>query len=135
MDSLFTPASGLALLGLTLIILYVRSISNWNARTRGRSLPPGPPPLPLIGNILDVPTYKPWRGYRALCAQYGMYRETLSLRLIYADLDSSVAGEMVYMHVLGSPILVVDSAELANELLNKRSANTPDRSPNPVIEL
>ncbi|EIW59173.1 cytochrome P450 [Trametes versicolor FP-101664 SS1] len=64
--------------------------------------------------MLDIPKNKPWRGYRALCAQY---------------------GEMVYMHVLGTPMLVVGSAQLANELLNRRSKNTPDRPPNPVIEL
>ncbi|KAL1950633.1 hypothetical protein VTO73DRAFT_5757 [Trametes versicolor] len=99
---------------LALAVLYARSILLWRARTRGLPLPPGPRPLPVIGNMLDVPKYKPWRGYRALCAEY---------------------GEMVYMHVLGSPMLVVGSPQLANELLNKRSGNTPDRPPNPVVEL
>ena len=34
-------------------------------------LPPGPPALPLIGNVLDVPTDGPM-GFRDLCTKYGV---------------------------------------------------------------
>lgn len=139
MFELYMPASlpGLAPLGfafVTFAVLYVRSILTWKARTRGLPLPPGPRPLPVLGNMLDIPKYKPWRGYRTLCAKYGKHPWASSLSRFQA-ITTSTTGEMVYMRVLGTPMLVVGSAQLANELLNKRSGNTPDRPPNPVVEL
>ena len=32
--------------------------------------PPGPPPKPLIGNALDIPSKKPWIVYREMCKEY-----------------------------------------------------------------
>lgn len=57
----------------TITLLYVRSMIKWRARTRGLPLPPGPTPLPVIGNMLGIPKFKPWRAYRELCAKYGEY--------------------------------------------------------------
>ena len=41
------------------------------ARKRLR-MPPGPFPLPIVGNIFDLPRIKPWEAYRKLSAKYGM---------------------------------------------------------------
>ena len=39
---------------------------------RSKHLPPGPKPLPVIGNIFDVPKgHAPWRGFRDWSAEYG----------------------------------------------------------------
>ena len=38
-----------------------------------KHLPPGPKPLPVIGNILDVPKSFPWLGFHDMCKQYGEY--------------------------------------------------------------
>lgn len=34
-------------------------------------LPAGPRPLPLIGNLLDMPTSKEWEKYAELAQKYG----------------------------------------------------------------
>ncbi|CDO71706.1 hypothetical protein BN946_scf184915.g50 [Trametes cinnabarina] len=103
--------------GLTvfaLLLLYLRSIVLWKARTKGLPRPPGPRGLPLVGNLFDLPTHKPWLGYIDLRRKY---------------------GDIVYLEFLGSPMMVVGSARVAIELLDKRSANTSDRTPSIVADL
>ena len=59
-------------LGLILLcVLYVRSIVRWRARSRGRPLPPGPPSLPVVGNLFNIPGERAWFAFRDLTTQYG----------------------------------------------------------------
>lgn len=37
--------------------------------------PPGPKPLPIIGNLYDIPTDPLWVGYSHLAQKYGMYQD------------------------------------------------------------
>ncbi|KAL1950428.1 hypothetical protein VTO73DRAFT_5552 [Trametes versicolor] len=97
-----------------LVLLYLRSVISWRARARGRPLPPGPKRLPLVGNLLSIPRFKPWLGFRDLTAQY---------------------GEITYLEVLGQSILVLGSPSVIFELLEKRSANSSDRTVSPLIQL
>ncbi len=62
-----------ALLVTYFVLLQIRDRMIWNHRTRGRPLPPGPRPLPVIGNLLDVPSLKQWVGFRDLCSKHGEY--------------------------------------------------------------
>ncbi|KAG6329312.1 hypothetical protein ID866_9778 [Astraeus odoratus] len=34
--------------------------------------PPGPKPLPLLGNLFDIPSMKPWLTYAEWGAKFGM---------------------------------------------------------------
>ena len=52
---------GLALVGMILYSSYVQN----------KGLPPGPPRLPLIGNIHQLPQENPWRTYQKWSKQYG----------------------------------------------------------------
>ncbi|KAH9851704.1 cytochrome P450 [Lenzites betulinus] len=94
------------------IMLYVRSAINWRSRTRGRPLPPGPRGLPLVGNVFSIPRYKPWRGFRDLSSKY---------------------GDMTYLEVCGQSVLVLSSSSAILELMEKRAANTSDRTQTPLI--
>ena len=53
------------------VLTHIRSLVGWRARLRGRRLPPGPTPLPIVGNLFQVSKYKPWICYRDLCTKYG----------------------------------------------------------------
>ena len=55
-ESFTAPA--LAAVGVLLLTLYLRSFLSWRARTKGVPLPPGPKPLPFVGNMFNMPTFK-----------------------------------------------------------------------------
>jgi hypothetical protein len=84
-------------------------IFRWLSRkklSKGLSLPPGPKPLPFIGNLLDMPKEKDWETYRSWNERY---------------------GDIVYVEVFGSKIVVLGSATVVTKLLERRSAIYSDR--------
>ncbi|KAJ8463003.1 hypothetical protein ONZ51_g10545 [Trametes cubensis] len=107
-SQVFVP---LALAIFTLILIRVRSYLDCKARSKGRPLPPGPRPWPVIANMLHFPRLKPWRGFLELTERY---------------------GSIMHLQGLRDRVVFIGNAEVADELLNKRSANTSDR-PRPVV--
>ncbi|EEB92377.1 hypothetical protein MPER_09122, partial [Moniliophthora perniciosa FA553] len=74
-------------------------------------LPPGPKRQPLIGNLLDMPSEKEWLTF----AKWGE---------LYGDISS--------VTVFGQNIVVLNSAKLAVDMLDKQGAIYSDR---PVIPM
>ncbi|KAI0777944.1 cytochrome P450 [Irpex lacteus] len=70
------------------------------SRPKGK-LPPGPKPLPVLGNILDVPADAAWKVFQQWGKKY---------------------GDVIYLETLGKKMVVLNSAAAAFELLDKRSA-------------
>ncbi|KAG9019037.1 hypothetical protein FRB90_006993 [Tulasnella sp. 427] len=79
-----------------------RYCSSWNRPP----LPPGPRPLPLIGNVLDVPKSQAALGFSALAEKY---------------------GSVTFLQVPGTNILLINSYDVACELLDKRGTLYADR--------
>ncbi|KIJ32959.1 hypothetical protein M422DRAFT_183844, partial [Sphaerobolus stellatus SS14] len=69
-------------------------------------LPPGPPGKPIIGNALDMPRIREWETYARWAKEY---------------------GEIVYVNVLGTPMVFINSRRLAYEVFEKRSSLYSDR--------
>ncbi|KAI0046723.1 cytochrome P450 [Auriscalpium vulgare] len=61
---------------------------------------PGPRGLPIIGNLLDVPTEDEYRVFSSWQKKY---------------------GDIVQMTVLGQPLIILNSPRLCVEMLNKKS--------------
>ncbi|KAI0642608.1 O-methylsterigmatocystin oxidoreductase [Trametes meyenii] len=89
----------------TLVLLLVARLRRSRVRSV-LSLPPGPKPLPIIGNLLDMPTKRQAPILREMGKKY---------------------GDITYLNVFGQPTLILNSHVAAVELLDHRSGNTSDR--------
>lgn len=56
----------LSLILVTAVIYQVRNVGR-----RPRDIPPGPPTLPLIGNLHQIPNKNPHHQYKKWAEQYG----------------------------------------------------------------
>ncbi|RPD77315.1 cytochrome P450 [Lentinus tigrinus ALCF2SS1-7] len=91
------------LLVVPLFVVYRRFVRRAHVR------PPGPPGLPLLGNVRDIPAPHqfPWLKYHAWCREYNT--------------------EILCLNALGMNIIVLDTIDAARELLDKRSSIYSDR--------
>jgi hypothetical protein len=92
--------------GTVAAALVYAALKRKTARTQ-LPLPPGPKPLPVIGNLLDIPQEKEWLTYRSWNEQF---------------------GDVVFVEALGQKIVVLGSAAAVNDLMERRSAVYSDRS-------
>jgi len=70
-------------------------------------LPPGPPGEPVLGHLRVVPAYGPEYAYMRWSREYG--------------------SDVLFLRVLGQPVVVLNSVRAAVDLLDKRGANYSDR--------
>lgn len=72
-----TPTSTSVLAAIVAVaVLYALTGKRSKAR-----LPPGPPGLPVVGNIFDIPKSRPWVKFAEWTEKYGECRGTLFSRV------------------------------------------------------
>ena len=121
----------LLFLGVLLFVYLWKTVFEAKRRL---PLPPGPPPLPVLGNLLDIPRTAPWVGYRDMCKKYGTYSPgAWPINGALHSLASGItAGNLISIGALGQTIIIIGDARTAVDLLEKRSVNYADR---PVLKL
>ncbi|KAF5382531.1 hypothetical protein D9615_002807 [Tricholomella constricta] len=102
----------LLILALALSALFLLWVNG--KRRRDPPLPPSPPADPIIGHLRMIPQSDQEMFFYNLGKQY---------------------GDVVYLHVLGKPMIVLNSVKAAVDLLEKRSSNYSDRPDFPIFEL
>ncbi|KAF8587791.1 cytochrome P450 [Ramaria rubella] len=91
-----------------------KSVGRMKRIPQGLRPPPGPPGLPIIGNVKDMPTYHQWETFSDWAHKY---------------------GDLVYIKVLGVSIVIVNSMAIAQDLFEKRSSLYSDRYSFPMMML
>jgi hypothetical protein len=119
-------------IGLTAFLL-LRAFSQ-RAKNQQRKYLPGPPRLPLIGNLLQMPPVDAWETYLKWKDIYGARglptdeRETGIILITPGE----HAGDAIYLEVLGAPVVVLNTYQACVDLLEKRSDIYSDRPRNVV---
>ncbi|KIJ40114.1 hypothetical protein M422DRAFT_32381 [Sphaerobolus stellatus SS14] len=88
-------------LGTLVFALFV-----WFRRSKGGPLPPGPKPMPFLGNIKDLTTKELWLPAREWAKQY---------------------GDVVHLHVGPISLIFLNSPEACFDLLDKRGSIYSDK--------
>ncbi|KAJ7463862.1 cytochrome P450 [Mycena galericulata] len=90
-------------LGVGLVLYYGLSCP-----TRAKlPLPPGPRKLPLLGNLFNIPSRRPWEAYMAWSKLY--------------------KSDIIHVDIAGTSVVVLSSLEAVETLLERRSAIYSDR--------
>ncbi|KAJ6475954.1 cytochrome P450 [Mycena vitilis] len=105
------PFSPLQSIGVALgsWVLY-STIRSYSSR---RALPPGPPGLPLIGNLLDVPKSQEWLAFMKMSQKY--------------------CSEIISLNIAGNTVIVLNSLAAVDALLEDKSAIYSDRPEFPML--
>jgi hypothetical protein len=99
-------------------------------RRGGLPYPPGPRPLPIIGNLLDIPKEFSWLAYARFSEKYGTMPLLPGVRFTIC-----VAGNILSFHVFGRVIVVLNTVEATKDLLEKRGDICSDRPAVPIFEM
>ncbi|KDR70208.1 hypothetical protein GALMADRAFT_255080 [Galerina marginata CBS 339.88] len=98
------PSSSVVAAGVCLLVALVLWFRK--PKASAASLPPGPKPVPLLGNIRDLTAKELWLPASQWAKQY---------------------GDVVYLHLLGIGLVFVNSPEAASDLLDKRGSIYSDK--------
>ncbi|KAH9981025.1 cytochrome P450 [Lactifluus volemus] len=110
MTSLISVLDILAAVSLLVTLWAIRD----HRKRGGLPYPPGPRPLPFIGNLLDIPKEFSWLAYNRIAEKY---------------------GNILSFHVFGTVIVVLNTAEATKDLLEKRGDICSDRPVVPIFEM
>ncbi|KAI0350504.1 cytochrome P450 [Trametes cingulata] len=84
------------------------------SKAQAQHLPPGPPGLPIVGNLTQIPSTEQWVWFHELSKKYG-------------DVNT--------LHVLNQTIIVLNSQEAIDALFNKKAEQYASKPPRKMADL
>ncbi|KAF9013081.1 cytochrome P450 [Cyathus striatus] len=84
------------------VLLSASTYAFWKHAKKALPLPPGPRKLPLIENLLDMPNDRVW--------------------LTFARWSKEYNSDIIHVGALGNNVIILNSMEAVNDLLEKRSS-------------
>ncbi|THG93655.1 hypothetical protein EW026_g7640 [Hermanssonia centrifuga] len=109
---MYSTPSTVVLTLLFLVFLGKILLTLIRARRLRKLMPPGPPGLPLLGNILQIPTKDVWWKFLEWSQEY---------------------GPIFSLDFAGKPVVVLNTYETATDLLDRRSGIYADRPDLPMV--
>jgi hypothetical protein len=69
-----------SLLFATLCFVFLLVHLKKRGKADAEKLPPGPPPIPILGNIRGIDTHRPWKTYAKWGEKYGVFLQDSDVR-------------------------------------------------------
>lgn len=86
------------ILGLIVLWVVVRKL-----KQPQHPLLPGPKPWPIIGNVLDMPTVRPWETYRLWCQKYSESVLASEMNLRNLECALNIDSDLIHIHLPTQP--------------------------------
>ncbi len=118
------------LLGAALVLSL--AVSVYTNKSRKLPLPPGPRPLPFVGNLFNVPKERAFLGYSKWASDYGTFSATASaMKVLIPDIGSDI----LFMQLPYQTAIILNTVEAACDLMYKRSSIYSDKPKTIMDEL
>lgn len=119
---------------LPALFFLVAFVSILRSRSHARKLPPGPPGLPLIGNLPQLLGVEfRWLTFISWTQKYGTCCQTWCCK--EKSQKSYFSGSLFSLRVGGKPVIVIGNHKVAMDLLEKRASIYSDRPTSVVPEI
>ncbi|KAJ7137458.1 cytochrome P450 [Mycena crocata] len=105
------PTRATLLVGLLLVAVLYRLYAQDSHNKL--PLPPGPPKLPLVGSLFDMPPTLQWEAYLRWSRQYN--------------------SDIIHLNLAGTSVVVLTSFEAVEALTERRSSIYSDRDDHPMV--
>jgi hypothetical protein len=104
-------------------------------KSQGAPFPPGPPGVPIIGNLLDWPTDQEWDTFSKWAQQYGM--NTLHSSFSFGSFLTQIVsiGDIVHVNLAGKHVVILSHPSVAQAMLERKGAIYSDRPALPFASM
>jgi|SRR5712671_2919878 len=129
----------LSMISLLLFLSFLVALKTFRDHRRrgGLPYPPGPRPLPIIGNLLDIPPKSSWLTYTRLAKKHGTSSTLVKMKITHSlsTTGTKLAGDVMSFHVLGRVVVILGSTKATKDLIEKHGHIFSDRPVIPIFEM